>query len=120
MGMVKYFNKQGYVELKDIQDTFSFKGRIIRVIPEKHKMFNIEEMAYIDLNKDNMNYLSEGDMVILKDTDGSTYWHELIYNEQLRCLCYKGDYSILDEVLLKKYEISVRNDFYISPYARPI
>lgn len=118
MSLVKFFSK-GNVEIKEVKNIENFDNKIIRILPEKHEYFNVEGKEYVDLNKDNVKYLSEGDMIILHDFDGSTYWHELKYNDALQCLCYKSDYSIEDAIISGRYKkISVRNDFYIPEYAK--
>lgn len=115
--MVKYFDENGMVKFCD-SNSFNNEYKIIREIPKEHSHFNNSD-EYVDVNKEYLPYLSEGDMIIVYTSTGTT-WNELkAHKDELLFKFGAGLYfpsELLNHPSIEK--IKVRNDFYIPNYAR--
>lgn len=115
--MVKYFNKNGMVEFCD-KNSFNNEFKIIREISKKHSHFN-NGNEYINLKEEDLPYLSEGDMIIVYTSTGTT-WNELKTHEYQ--LLYKFGAELYSPSELFNHpsvqEIKIRNDFYVPSYSR--
>lgn len=115
--MIKYFDENGMVKFCD-GNSFNNEFKIIREIPKKHSHFN-NGNEYVDLTKEDLPYLSEGDMIIVYTATG-TNWNELKSHEDK--LLYKFGAGLYLPLELFNHpsvqKIKIRNDFYVSEYSR--
>lgn len=115
--MIKYFDENGMVKFCD-GNSFNNEFKIIREIPKKHSHFN-NGNEYVDVNEENLPYLSKEDMIIAYTSTG-TIWEELKAHEDT--LLYKFGAALYFPSELLNHpsidKIIVRNDFYVPNYAR--
>lgn len=121
--IIKFFNEKGNVEFMDERTLVNegCNGKIIRKIPKRHSYFNGNSETF-ELEKEDIKFLSEGDMILV-DTSTGTYYYELMFDEDIQELIYKKDNfgyydvnSLFNDVRVRK--VKVRNDLFISSYAQ--